>query len=142
MIETAPNVHYPKLPEASVGLRSYVLVACVAGASLGLELIQTRILSFLYYNHVAYLTVTVALLGFGISGVFVSLFASRSEDPERMISLLAGGFVISSFACLAVVSRIPGMFPHASRPQHSSSYPTWHWCYRFCFLEPSLDGYS
>ena len=81
--------------------------------ALGLELIQTRILSFLYYNHVVYLTVTIALLGFGISGVFVSLFASRSAQPDRSIALLAGAFVISSFVCLGAVSRIPQYFPAA-----------------------------
>src|ERR1700722_10758846 len=102
-----------ELPESAAGPRTYILVACVAAASLGLELIQTRILSYLYYNHVVYLTVTIALLGFGISGVFASLFASRSANPERAISLLAGAFVISSFACLAAVSRIPGYFPNA-----------------------------
>jgi hypothetical protein len=103
-----------QLPGGFAGLGTYLLVAAVAGSSLGLELIQTRVLSFLYFNHVVYLTVTVALLGFGISGVFVSLFASRSARPERAISLLAAGFVVSSFACLALVSRIPGVFPHAS----------------------------
>ncbi|MGB6689812.1 MAG: hypothetical protein WBE76_18405 [Terracidiphilus sp.] len=97
----------------AAGWRTYVLVACVAAASLGLELIQTRVLSFLYYNHVVYLTVTVALMGFGISGVFVSLFASRSARPERAIALLAGAFVISSFACLGAISRIPEYMPWA-----------------------------
>lgn len=96
---------------AAATWETYVLVACVAAASLGLELIQTRVLSFLYYNHVVYLTVTVALLGFGISGVFVSLFASRCARPERAIALLAGAFVISSFACLGAVSRIPQAMP-------------------------------
>ena len=100
--------------EALAGARTYVLVACTAAASLGLELIQTRILSFLYYNHVVYLTVTIALLGIGISGVFVSLFGSRSANPERTISLLAAGFVISSFACLGAVSRLPEEFPNMS----------------------------
>src|ERR1700689_2914242 len=103
----------PERPESGAELSPYILVACVASASLGLELIQTRILSFLYYNHVVYLTVTIALLGFGISGVFVSLFASRCARPERMIALLAGGFAISSFACLAAVSRIPEYFADA-----------------------------
>jgi spermidine synthase len=83
----------------------------MAAASLGLELIQTRVLSFLYYNHVVYLTVTVALLGIGISGVFVSLFSSRVKRPERAIAALAGAFVISSFACLGLVSRIPEFMP-------------------------------
>lgn len=107
-------IRYVKLAEHAASLKTYVLVACVAAASLGLELIQTRILSFLYYNHVVYLTVTIALLGFGISGVFVSLFASRCAFPERAISLLAAAFAVSSYACLALVSRIPGHFPYAS----------------------------
>jgi spermidine synthase len=106
-----PTVQDPAVSDTAAGLRTYVLVACVAAASLGLELIQTRVLSFLYYNHVVYLTVTVALLGFGISGVFVSLFASRSTRPERAIALLAGAFVVSSFACLGAVSRIPEAMP-------------------------------
>jgi spermidine synthase len=113
-VRTARTPENIPAPESIAGPKSYVLVACTAAASLGLELIQTRILSFLYYNHVVYLTVTIALLGFGISGVLVSLFASRSSRPLRMISLLAGGFVVSSFACLAAVSRIPGYFPQAS----------------------------
>jgi spermidine synthase len=108
---TASPAPPPKASEPAAGARTYVLVGSVAAASLGIELIQTRILSFLYYNHVVYLTVTIALLGFGISGVFVSLFASRNRNPERMISILAGAFVISSFVCLAVVSRLPTYFP-------------------------------
>jgi len=52
----------------------YFIVFCTALAALALELIQTRVLSVLYYNNIVYLTVTVALLGFGISGVFVSIF--------------------------------------------------------------------
>ena len=113
MQATATAVDDRPRQERGAGLSTYILVACVASASLGLELIQTRILSFLYYNHVVYLTVTIALLGFGISGVFVSLFASRCARPERMIALLAGGFAISSFACLAAVSRIPEYFADA-----------------------------
>jgi len=99
---------------SAVGARTCILVACTAAASLGMELIQTRILSFLYYNHVVYLTVTIALLGFGISGVFVSLFASKYAHPERAISILAAAFVLSSFACVAGVSRIPEYFGNAS----------------------------
>ena len=108
--QTEPAIQDLERPGSGVGARTYILVACIAAASLGMELIQTRILSFLYYNHVVYLTVTIALLGFGISGVFVSLFAWKYAHPERAISLLAAAFVVSSFACIAGVSRIPGYF--------------------------------
>ncbi|MES2217101.1 MAG: hypothetical protein V4501_01685 [Pseudomonadota bacterium] len=99
---------------ASSTWQTYVLVACVAAATLGLELVQTRILSFLYQNNIVYLTVTIVLLGFGISGVFVSLFASRAQNPQRAIALLTAAFLFSSFACLALVSRIPEYFPNAN----------------------------
>ena len=64
-------------------LKSALVVAGVAGATMGLELVQTRVLSFLYYNHVVYLTVTVALLGFGISGVLVSLLSRRISKSSQ-----------------------------------------------------------
>jgi spermidine synthase len=110
---SASPVQDPPGEETAAGVRTYILVACTAAATLGLELIQTRILSFLYYNHVVYLTVTIALLGFGISGVLVSLFGSRSAHPDRMISMFSAGFALSSFACLAGVSRIPEYFPQS-----------------------------
>ena len=91
--------------------RTYVLVACVAAASIGVELMQTRVLSFLYYNHVVYLTVTVAFLGFGISGVLVSLFGDRHGNPDEPIAWLAGAFAASIPVCLAVVSRFPSIAP-------------------------------
>jgi spermidine synthase len=91
---------------------TYLLTGTVAAATIALELIQTRILSFLYFNHVVYLTITIALLGFGISGVLVSLLSSRVRNPGRVISLLAAAFFISSFLCLSLVSRVPVIFGH------------------------------
>src|SRR5262245_16751931 len=91
--------------------RTAVLVACVSAASIGLELLQTRLLSFLYFNHVVYLTVTVALLGFGISGVVVSLWGHRERRPDETISWLTAFFVASIPLCLGVISRLPAMIP-------------------------------
>jgi hypothetical protein len=70
-------------------------VACIAGATMGIELVQTRVLSYLYYNHVVYLTVTIALLGFGVSGVLVSLFSKRLKDTDGLASGFAGLFAVS-----------------------------------------------
>jgi len=48
---------------------TYLAMFCVAWSTMTLQLMQTRILSWIFYNHVVYLTITVALLGFGLSGV-------------------------------------------------------------------------
>ncbi len=100
----APATAPAPAPTAS---RSVLIVALVAGATIGLELVQTRVLSVLYYNHVVYLTVTIALMGFGISGVLVSLGAGGIRDPQRWISRLLLGFALSVAACIAVASHVP-----------------------------------
>lgn len=98
----------------SAKLKTYILVGCVAAATLGLELIQTRILSFLYYNNVVYLTITIALLGLGISGVFVSLFSSYFKNAPKIIAFLTIGFIFSPMICLSIVSWLPECFPSTS----------------------------
>src|SRR5262249_56051795 len=88
-------------------------VACIAGSTMGVELVQTRVLSYLYYNHVVYLTVTVALLGFGVSGVLVSLFSKRlaSTDMLAFTSAFAGLFAVSIPLSLAAARHLPPFLP-------------------------------
>ena len=104
---------FTSLQESPVdnGKRLYLVVFCVAFATLALELLQTRVLSFLFWNHVVYLTVTVALLGFGISGVLVSLLSRRVVNPDHWAALSLGGFAVSSFVSLRFVSFVPQIFP-------------------------------
>lgn len=92
----------------------YFIVFCVAWATLSLELLQTRVLSALYYNNIVYLTVTIALMGFGISGVFVSIFARKLKNPEKFASLTLGLFSVSTFFCLRAASYLPVVAPYSS----------------------------
>ena len=94
--------------------KMYLIVFCVAWAALALELLQTRVLSALYYNNIVYLTVTIALMGFGISGVVVSIFARKLKDPEQLASLCLGLFSISAFLCLRAASFLPVIAPNSS----------------------------
>jgi hypothetical protein len=91
-------------------------VACIAGTTMGIELVQTRILSYLYYNHVVYLTVTVALLGFGVSGVLVSLFSKHLEDNDELASAFAAAFAVSIPLSLAAAGNLPQILPGAPGP--------------------------
>lgn len=90
-----------------------VAVAALASATLGLELVQTRILSALYYNHVVYLAVTIALMGFGIAGVLVSLLSERIEYSPKILALCSALFVLTMLLSIYVVSRLPMWWPHA-----------------------------
>ncbi|MCX5894326.1 MAG: hypothetical protein NTZ51_00630 [Proteobacteria bacterium] len=94
--------------------RMYVIVFCIAWSTLALELLQTRVLSALYYNNVVYLAVTVALMGFGISGVLVSIFSRNVANPEQLASLSIGLFAITCFVCTRIASFLPVLYEHGS----------------------------
>jgi hypothetical protein len=92
----------------------YFIIFSTAWSTLTLELLQTRVLSLLYYNNIVYLTVTVALMGFGISGVFVSIFSRKLKNPEKLASLTLGLFSISALYCLRRASYLPVVAPDSS----------------------------
>ncbi len=96
---------------AKMNLRVCVFVALIASASLGFELLQTRVLSALYFNNVVYMTVTIALLGFGMSGVLASVLQRRLANTDRLAVLCAAGLGLSIPPCLCVASALPGMMP-------------------------------
>lgn len=92
----------------------YIAVFCIAWATLAFELLQTRVLSALFYNNVVYLTVTIALMGFGISGVFVSILSRKLVNPEKLACVCMGFFALSSCVCLRVASFLPVISPQIS----------------------------
>src|SRR5215208_7722201 len=80
-------------------------VAFTAFTTLLFELTQTRILSYIFWNHAVYLTVSLALLGFGISGTLVALFASRLNlFSPRILARLLIGFGITSFGAIVLTA--------------------------------------
>lgn len=73
----------------------------IAMASLLHEFTLTRILSVSLWYHFAFMIISVALLGIGISGVAISLFPKFLQRPaDKLLTLLAmiyGGSVILTF---------------------------------------------
>ena len=97
------------------GWTVHVLVAGIGFATMVLELTQTRVLSALFYNHVVYLTVTIALLGFGVSGVLVSLLARKGfAISDRSVVAAVAAFVMMSLLGLRLASVTPALFGEQS----------------------------
>jgi len=88
----------------------FITVVVAAGSTLCLQLVQTRVLSSLYYNHLVYLTVTVALLGFGISGVLVAILAPRIKDLEEVAAAGLCGFAVFIPLSVGTASYLPIIF--------------------------------
>ena len=83
-------------------------IALVSAAALAYEVLQTRLFSISQWHHFAYMIISLALLGYGVSGTFIAL------ARERLLSHFRGAFVtqvvglgISMPACYILAQRIP-----------------------------------
>ena len=86
--------------------RTAFSVAALAAAALLLESALTRLLAVAQYYHFAFLVVSLALLGFGASGSFLSLRKSQAPNP-RIYRLAGAGFAASTLLAYAVVNWLP-----------------------------------
>ena len=63
-------------------------ISLIALTTLFYELSLIRILDVLWYPHFAYMVITLALLGFGISGVATSIISDKKEFGDKALLLL------------------------------------------------------
>lgn len=84
----------------------FVGVCMVAMAVLSLEVILTRIFSFSIWYHFAYLTINMALLGFGSSGALLASFPKMIEKGGHRL------LVIVSLLSFALILTVVFIFSH------------------------------
>ena len=79
------------------GLSRPIAIAFSVSASvLLLQLVQTRIYSVVFWNHFVYFIISIALLGFGISGTWLSLGPNTLLSRVLSLRNAALGFVVST----------------------------------------------
>ena len=80
----------------------------VSFATLLLEFTMTRILSVSLWYHFAFMIISVALLGFGISGVVFSISKKlQSVNTEKLLTILSMCFGASIIICFLIMNLIP-----------------------------------
>jgi spermidine synthase len=85
-----------------------IAVALLSGASLAYEILLMRLLSIIQWHHFAYMIISLALLGYGVSGVFLAL--SREWLAERFGWTFPGAALLFSAAapgCFWLAQRLP-----------------------------------
>ena len=83
-------------------------VALISAAVLAYEVLLMRLFSILQWHHFAYMIISIALLGFGASGAFITL-AQRWLVERYAVSFAASAalFGITALASFAIVERLP-----------------------------------
>jgi hypothetical protein len=80
----------------------------LSAATLIFEITLTRIFSIAQFYHFAFMIVSLALLGFGASGTFLTLFPRLKEhDATRALPLLSWGFALGAIGSYALTLAIP-----------------------------------
>ena len=100
------------MPEASPGRREafplYSGIFLVSGGSLIFEVALIRIFSLSQWYHFAFLSVSVALLGFGASGTFLSFLPEPGRrDLQKTLALLATFFSLSIIGSYLIINNLP-----------------------------------
>jgi hypothetical protein len=78
------------------GYLHFLSIFIISFSTLCIELLFTRALSFVFWNHVVYLIITLALLGYGISSTFIII---KSEKLKKYPSDI---FISISFILFSV----------------------------------------
>src|SRR5271169_3084917 len=86
----------------------YAGVFLVSASVLVLQIALTRLFYFTIWYHFAYVTISVALLGYGASGAFVSVFPGLAGDaPTRRLPAYALASGLSIVLALTTFAYMP-----------------------------------
>ncbi|MFT7824704.1 MAG: hypothetical protein ABXS92_08070 [Sulfurimonas sp.] len=66
-------------------------IALVTAAALAYEILLMKLFSIVQWHHFAYMVISLALLGYGVSGTFIALYR------ERLLSNFPAAFVVNLF---------------------------------------------
>ncbi len=88
--------------------RLFFATLFVSAAAIGYQILLMRVLSIVHWHHFAYMIISLALLGYGVSGTFVALLqrvlVARFETAFALSALL---FSISMLACFVLGQTVP-----------------------------------
>jgi hypothetical protein len=75
---------------AAADPRTWLAMALVSSAVLIYQVAITRLLSVVLWYHFAFLSISIAMLGLGAAGAWLSLRSNRSEAVLEPALLIAG----------------------------------------------------
>ncbi len=67
------------------GAPPYAAVAAISAAALALEVLLLRLFSLLHWHHSAYMAISLALLGFGLSGTLLTLLQATIRKRQARV---------------------------------------------------------
>jgi spermine/spermidine synthase len=94
--------------KSSLSLPYLITVSIISSCALAYEVLLMRLFSIIQWHHFAYMIISLALLGYGISGVFLALNRQRlKQDFPVVIMTNLLLFGIAMPACFLLAQQVP-----------------------------------
>jgi len=83
-------------------------IAILSAAAMAYEVLLMRLFSIIQWHHFAYMIISLALLGYGISGTFIAIFAKRllAHFPLAFVVNIVL-FALTSMGAFLIAQQIP-----------------------------------
>ena len=88
----------------------YLGIFLISAATLLFEISLTRVFSVFFFHHFAFLIISTALFGFGLSGIFLFFFHKRIANLKNSLSLGALLFAFTILICYQIILFLPHQF--------------------------------
>lgn len=98
----------PSTPRAPRGL--VLGVALVSAATLGVQVLETRLFSVMLWHHLTYMVVTITLLGFAASGSLLAIMpwlGRLGGSPGVAVSVCASLFAVTLVVAFSILAQHP-----------------------------------
>ena len=86
----------------------FLAIALLSAAALGYEVLLLRLFAIIQWHHFAYMIISLALLGYGASGTFLTLIGAQNR--QRFSTLFAFNAVLFGFTaiiCFFIAQQLP-----------------------------------
>lgn len=88
--------------------RLHVPILLIGAVGIAFEIALMRVFSIAQWHHFAYMIISVAMLGFAVSGTAIALLRHRLEGRERgALAAASLALSVSLLACYATSQRVP-----------------------------------
>lgn len=78
-------------------INSYFIIFLTSLTSIGFEIVITRYFSIIFSHHYIFLSISLALLGYGLGGIVASLFNLQKENMKSIIMLYGLSYLFPIF---------------------------------------------
>ncbi len=86
--------------------RAALSTVAISLSTVLIQLVHTRILAFLFWNHIVYLVVYVALLGYAIAGSVSALLPTDVRSSPRLVAASLFAFAVSNVGAVPLLARL------------------------------------